>query len=171
MNYKSFETERLILKPASVDDAAFILKILNMPKFLKFVGDRKVRTLEQAKNYIAERMLPQLEKLGYGNYIVIQKSDNTKAGCCGLYKRDGLDIVDIGFAYLPEYEGKGFGFEAANALKKAAKNDFNIKEICAITAQQNKASQKLLEKLGLQFQKMVVLPNETEELRYYYLQL
>lgn len=169
--YKIFETERLILKPAAETDAAFILSILNMPKWLQYIGDRKVYTEEQAVAYIKERMIPQLEKLGYGNNIVINKADGKAVGVCGIYARPGLDMPDIGFAFLPENEGKGYGYEAASRLMQGAKEDFDVKQLSAITVRENIASQKLLSKLGLQYTKDVVLPGSDEELMYYEIEL
>ena len=90
-DYKVFETERLILRPTGVEDAALILKLLNMPKWLRFIGDRNVNTLEEAQLYIESRMLPQLGRLGYGNYTLVKKSDGTRLGTCGLYDREGLE--------------------------------------------------------------------------------
>jgi ribosomal-protein-alanine N-acetyltransferase len=162
--YKSYETERLFLKPTQVEDAAFILELLNTPKWIQFIGDRKVRTLEDAKNYIKNRMLPQLKRLGYSNYTVIRKEDNRKVGTCGLYDREGLEGVDIGFAFLPQFEGKGYAFEASDKVKNLAFNDFGIEEISAITVKENLSSQKLLKKLGLTFVKFTKIPNDDEEL-------
>ena len=109
-------------------------------------------------------MLPQLEKLGYSNYTVIRKSDGTKIGTCGLYNREGIDGIDIGFAFLPQYERKGYAFESVSKLKEVAISDFKISHISAITDRENKASQNLLERLGFKFEKIVQLPNDNEEL-------
>lgn len=163
----TFETERLILRPTSTEDAAFILKLLNSPKWIKNIGDRKVKTIEDASNYITEKMLPQLVRLGFSNYTVIRKSDGVKLGTCGLYDRDGLEGVDIGFAFLPEHEKQGYAFESASKLKAVAIQDFNIKTISAITIKENLASQKLIEKLGLNFIKIIKLPNDPVDLLLY----
>ncbi|MBJ6119541.1 GNAT family N-acetyltransferase [Pontibacter sp. BT310] len=166
-NYRSFETERLLLIPSTEDDAAFVLELLNTPKWLQYIGDRKVHTLEAAKEYIRNRMLPQYAKLGYGNYTVTRKDDGAKLGNCGLYDREGLEGIDIGFAFLPEHEGKGYAREAATEVKRAAIEVFGLNRIGAITVKENTSSQKLLEKLGLRFLKTVQLPNSDEELLYY----
>ena len=105
-SYRHFETERLILRPSGLEDAELVLELLNMPKWLKFIGDRNVKTLEEAQEYIKTRMLPQLERLGYSNYTMITKSDRSQIGTCGLYDREGLEGIDIGFALLPKYEGQ-----------------------------------------------------------------
>lgn len=166
-NYKTFETERLILRPTLEEDAEFILELLNTPKWIKYIGDRNVRTVEDAREYIRIKMLPQLKRLGYSNYTLIRKTDNAKIGTCGLYDREGLDGIDIGFAFLPDYERKGYAFEAANKLKEAAFNVFGIKAISAITENENISSQKLIEKLGLKLTGTTKLPEEDVELLLY----
>ncbi len=167
MNYKTFETERLLLKPTNEEDADLIYKLLNTPKWHKYIGDRDVTSLEAAKNYIKTKMTPQLEKLGYGNYSVIRKEDNQKMGTCGLYNREGVKGVDIGFAFLPEFERKGYGFEAAKKIKEVAFSEFGINRIQAYTSQNNVASQKLLEKIGLKQTGTTHLPDDDEELFVY----
>jgi len=165
--YKTFETERLVIKPTSVADAEFVFELLNTPKWIENVGDKNIKSVEDAKNYILNKMQPQLERLGYSNYTLIRKMDNAKIGACGLYDREGLDGIDIGFAFLPEYEKKGFAFEAANKIKNVAFTVFGINSISAITAKDNIPSQKLLKKLGLELIGMTVLPGEEEELLLY----
>jgi RimJ/RimL family protein N-acetyltransferase len=163
-NKTSFETTRLYLKPTNINDAIFILKLLNSPKWLKFIGDRNVHTIKDAENYITERMLPQFEQLGYGNYTVIRKLDGVKIGSCGLYNRDGIDGVDIGFAFLPAYENLGYAFESASTLLNIGKNTFKLPKINAITTKKNGKSQQLIKKLGLQFVEKIKIPNDDEEL-------
>ncbi|MCU4163771.1 GNAT family N-acetyltransferase [Carboxylicivirga caseinilyticus] len=167
MEYKTFETERLILRPISENDSELILELYNTPKFIKYIGDRNVRTVEDAKQYIREKMIPQLQRLGYSNYVLIRKEDNQKIGTCGLFDREGLEGIDIGFAFLPEYEKMGFAFEASAKLKEVAFNEFDIKTISAITAKDNFSSQKLIEKLGLRLIGTTKLPNDDEELLVY----
>ena len=170
-NYYTFETERLFLRPTQKEDSAFILKLLNTPKWLNFIGDRDVKDIKDAENYIADRMIPQLKKLGFSNYTIIRKSDNNKIGSCGLYDREGLDEIDIGFAFLPEFENKGYAFEATAELKKAASEVFGIKKLSAITLERNKSSRKLLEKLGFIFKEKIRLPDDPEELMLYFSRL
>ena len=170
MNFKAFETDRLIIRPTNVSDAPFILELMNTPKWLQFIGDRKLKTIHDAANYISSKMLPQLKELGYSNNTVIRKFDNVKIGCCGLYNRIGLDGIDIGFAFLPNFEGKSYAYEASNKIKDAALNEFNIQTLKAITSKENVGSQRLLEKLGLTFTKMITIPNDPEALILYELQ-
>lgn len=165
--YKSFETDRLILRPTEESDADYILEVMNTPKWIKNIGDRKVHSREDAIKYIRERMLPQLERLGYSNYTVIRKSDGVKMGSCGLYDREGLEGIDIGFAFLPAFEKKGYAYEASSRIMEAAIEDFGIELIKAITIPSNTASQKLLEKLGLEFQKRFYMEGDSEELMLY----
>jgi len=163
-NYKSYETERLTLRPTSTDDAQMLIDLFNAPKWIQFIGERNVKTIAEAKAYIEAKMLPQLERLGYANYTLIRKSDHTKLGSCGLYDREGLEGIDIGYALLPEFEKQGYAFEAASKMKDLAINEFGIAEINAITSKQNFASQKLLEKLDFKLMGTTILPNDTEEL-------
>ncbi len=164
---KKYETERLIIKPTNTEDAKFIFEIMNTPKYHKYIGDRNIKSLEDAENYIKNRMLLQYEKVGFGNFTIILKSDDSKIGFCGIYLRDGLDIPDIGFAFFEEFEGKGYAFEAASELKKLAKTEFGLQKLSGITVEYNHSSRKLLEKLGLKFQKKFFMEGDPEELIYY----
>lgn len=167
MENRKIETDRLILQPISVEDSQLIFELYNSPKFIKFIGDRNIRNLQDAENYIKERFLPQLERLGFGNYLIIRKSDGKKMGGVGVFERDGLDVHDIGFSFLPEFEGKGYAYESASILLETVCKEFGLTKISAITTKQNFSSQKLIEKLGLKFQKTVRLPNDDQELLYY----
>jgi len=165
--YTSFSTERLILKPTTVEDAEFILKLHNSPLWLQFIGDRNTKTILDAKTYIETKMLPQLHELGYGNYTVIRKKDNAKIGTCGLFNREGLEGIDIGFAFLSEFHNQGYAYESTKVIKEAALTKFNIKKLSAITMKENISSQKLLEKLGLVYTKDILIPNDDDELMLY----
>ncbi|GAA4296769.1 GNAT family N-acetyltransferase [Aestuariibaculum suncheonense] len=165
--YKTYETERLVLKPTDEDDSEFVLALLNTPKWLEYIGDRQVKTFEDAQTYIKNRMSSQLERLGFGNYTLIRKTDKFKIGSCGLYDREGLEGIDIGFAFLPEYEKQGYAFEAANKVKQLAFEEFGLTEIHAITIKENTSSQRLLEKLGLRFEKIINIPGDDENLLLY----
>ena len=169
--YKSYQTERLLLRPVVKEDAPFILELLNMPKWLQNIGDRNVKSLKAAEDYISTRMTPQLERLGYGNFAVIRKSDGAKMGCCGLYDREGLEGVDIGFSFLPAYERQGYAFESADKIMQLAQEEFKLTRVSGITMEANTASRKLLEKLGLKFEKFIKLPNDDEEIMYYAIQI
>ncbi len=165
-----FETERLLLRPTRIADAPFIYKLFNTPKWLKYIGDRNIKSVEAAATYIKHKMLPQLERLGYSSYTVIRKSDQEYIGTCGLYDREGLEGIDIGFAFLPEFEGQGFGYEAAIQLKEVAFQQFGLKKINAITGKENLASQKLLRKIGLQYVGVTKVGEEAEEVLFYSLE-
>ncbi len=116
---------------------------------------------------IEDKMTSQLDKLGYGNYTLIRKLDNIKLDTCGLYDREGLEGIDIGFALLPAYENLGYGYESAAKLLKIGIKEFHIKRISAITIKENIASQKLIEKLGLKYINTIRIPNDEEELLLY----
>ncbi len=168
--YQTFETERLLLKPTTEEDASFLLELLNTPKWIQNIGDRNIRSIEDAKNYIADRITPQFEKSGYSNYTVMRKSDSSKIGCCGIYDREGVEGLDIGFAFLPQYEKKGYAYESSNKIKQIAIDLFKIKKMSAVTLPQNIPSQKLLEKLGFIFIKIINIPNDPEDLMLYELE-
>lgn len=166
-NYSNIETNNLLIRPTTIEDANFLLKLMNSPKWIQFIGNREVYSIEEAENYITYKMLPQLENLGYTNNTITRKSDNVKIGICGLYKRDETDGLEIGFALLPKFENQGYAFEANIEMISFAKNILKVKSITAYTDPKNLASQKLLEKLGLLFIKPVILPNETENVLVY----
>ncbi|MFK7921027.1 MAG: GNAT family N-acetyltransferase [Bacteroidia bacterium] len=169
--YASFETERLILKPTDLDDAEYVFEQFNTPKWLANIGDRNIHSIEDAENYIKARHIPQFDRLGYGNYIMIRKHDQQKIGSCGLYDREGLKGIDIGFALLPTYEGKAYAYEASLRLKEIAIEEFGLRSIGAITTKTNLASQNLLTKLGLEFVEFRKIPGDDEELMYYLLEV
>lgn len=167
MAYKYYETERLILKPTTEDDAEFIIELLNSPTWLKYIGNRNVTTKTEAEEYINKRIKPQLDRIGISSFTLVTKADNIKVGLCGLYDREGLDGFDIGFALLPEFENNGYALESAIKVKEIAINELKLNEIKAITTKDNVASQRLLEKLGLQFNSTIRIPNDDEELLLY----
>ncbi|MDM5360740.1 GNAT family N-acetyltransferase [Peribacillus sp. RS7] len=162
---KVLETNRLILRWISPDDAEFILELLNEPSWIQFIGDKGVRTLEDARNYILKGPIEMYNRLGFGLYLTELKEEGIPIGICGLIKRDTLEDVDIGFAFLPRFWAKGYAYESASAVMAHGKNVLGINRIVAITSPNNHSSAKLLEKLGLQFERMVKFPNESQELR------
>ncbi|PHR12280.1 MAG: RimJ/RimL family protein N-acetyltransferase [Aequorivita sp.] len=143
------QTERLELREYTLDDAPFIYKLMNSEGWLKHIGDRNIKTLEDAENYMQKNYLSSYKKHGFGPYLVSLKEDGTALGTAGLYKRDNLEHPDIGFAFLAEYSGKGYAFEAAKAVMKFASETLRLKTIVGITLQANLSSIKLLKKLGL----------------------
>jgi RimJ/RimL family protein N-acetyltransferase len=145
------ETERLSLRQFTVDDAQFILKLLNEPSFLRYIGDKKVRNLEDARQYILNGPVASYERNGFGLYLVELKESYTPIGMCGFLKREELPDPDIGFAFMPEYWSKGFAFEAAAVLLQDARERLKLERILAITSLDNDASIKLLQRLGFGF--------------------
>jgi len=166
-NYISFQSERLIISPTLEKDAELIYQLMNTPKFIKYVGDRQLYSVEDAEKYIQDKMLPQLHSLGYSNYSLINKKNGAKIGICGLYDREGIDGIDIGFGILPEYEGLGYAFESSSRIIKAAFDKLEITKIKAITNKHNISSQRLLIKLGFKLKGIIMLPNENDELLLY----
>jgi len=158
------ETERLRLRRFALDDAEFIIRLLNSPGWLEFIGDRNVKTEEQAKAYLQNGPLKSYEVNGYGLCMVETKADNKPIGVCGIINRANLEGQDIGFAFLSEYIGLGYGYEIASAVLNYAMNELKLPRVLAITLPTNKPSIKLLEKIGLEFKKNFTFPDEDEEL-------
>lgn len=167
---KITETNRLSLRWVEESDAEFILTLLNEPGWLQYIGDKEVYTLEDANRYILNGPRAMYEQNGFGLFLAERKLDHTPIGLCGLIKRDGLEDVDIGFAFLSAYQSQGYAYEAACATVEFAKES-GIKRLVAITSKDNEPSSKLLEKLGMTFDGYVTLPNDTEELKKYGLKI
>ena len=166
---QALETERLLLRPLTTDDAPFILTLLNEPSFLRFIGDKKVRTVEDARQYLLNGPIASYNAHGFGLMLVELNDSHTPIGMCGLLKREELPDPDIGFAYVPDYWNKGFGFEAATAVMNDARERLKLDRLLAIVSPDNDSSIKLLEKLGFRFErdkgdvKLYALPNQPVE--------
>ena len=158
------ETERLILRGLNAGDAQFILALLNEPSFLRFIGDKKVRTVEDATQYIQNGPVASYERHGFGLCLVELKDTHTPIGICGLLKRDELPDPDIGFAFLPDFWNKGYAFESAAAVLQDARERLNLDRILAITNQDNEPSIKLLQKLGLHVERVIKMSTDSTEL-------
>ena len=158
-----FETERLSLRPFNVDDAQFILTLLNEPSFLRYIGDKQVRNLEDAKAYILNGPVASYERNGFGLYLVELRESYTPIGMCGFLKREELSAPDIGFAFLPDFWNKGFAFEAAAAVLQDAGE--RLRRILAITSLDNEASIKLLQRLGFRFEQEIKLSQDRERVK------
>jgi len=158
------ETERLILRGMDVADAPFILKLLNEPSFLRFIGDKKVRTVQDAEQYILNGPVASYNRNGFGLCLVELKETHTPIGMCGLLKRDELPHADIGFAFMPDFWNKGFAYEAAAAVMNDARERLKLERILAITNQDNESSIKLLQKLGLKFERVIKMSTDSAEL-------
>lgn len=162
-------TDRLVLRRLTLDDAPFILELLNTPGFLRFVGDRGVRTVEEARRFLAERYLPSYETNGFGLWRVERRDDGAPVGICGLLRRAELDDVDVGFALLPRFEGNGYAGEAAAAALAEARETHGLARLAAITDPANAGSIRVLQRLGFRLDGRIVLGGE--ELCYFLLEL
>jgi len=152
-----------MLRRLAAGDAAFILELLNEPAFLENIGDRGARTLADARRYIAKGPVASYRKFGFGLYLVELKDSGAPIGICGLLKRESLDDVDIGFAFLRKYWSQGYARESAAAVMHYGWTTLRLQRIVAITKPNNHASITLLEKLGLRFEKTVALPDHGGE--------
>ncbi len=144
-------SDRLVLREMTADDAPFILALLNDASFIRNIGDRGVRTLADARRYITKGPLAGYDEHGYGLWLVELMTERTPIGICGLLKRDVLEDPDIGFAYLPEFQSKGYGFEAARAVLDYAREVLRLRRVLAIVNADNVPSARLLAKLGMSF--------------------
>ena len=161
------ETQRLLLQEVQLADAPFIFELLNTPTWLKYIGDRGIKTLADAEQYIQKSFLDSYKKNGFGLYKLVLKTTNAPIGLCGLVNRPTLEDIDIGFTLLPKYAKKGYAYEAAKATMDYAWNELDLTTIVAITSKDNSNSQQLLEKIGLQQADTITLEGDDEELFLY----
>ena len=165
------KTKRLVLRRLTLDDAPLMLLVWNDPAFVRYVGDRGIRTVDEARTALAEGALKLYADYGFGPYRMSRKSDGVDVGICGLFRRDGLPDTDIGFSTLPQYCGQGFGYEAARAVIEHARTDARLARLTALVSADNTASVRLIEKLGLIFEKMIRIPGEASDVCLYAMQL
>jgi RimJ/RimL family protein N-acetyltransferase len=159
------ETDRLVLRKLSTDDAEFINELLNQPSFLRYIGDKEVRNNADAVRYIQTGPIASYERFGFGLYLVELKETGTSIGICGLLKRDSLPDVDVGFAFLPNYWSQGYAFESASAVMTYGREVLGLRRIVAITSPDNDASIRLLERIGLRFEGLIKLSEDQSEVR------
>lgn len=161
------ETARLSLRRLEFDDAPFLVGLLNQPSFLANIGDRGVRNIEDAHRYLREGPMAMYEKFGFGLWHVARRLDGASIGMCGLLKRDILPDVDVGYAFLPEHWGQGYAFEAADAALKHAARKFGLARVVAVVSEGNAGSIRVLEKLGMKFERVVSMRAGEPDVRLY----
>lgn len=159
------ETERLRLRKFTLDDAAFILRLLNEPSFIQNIADKNVRSLDDARNYILNGPAASYEKFGFGLYLVEEKESGFPVGMCGLLKRDILENPDIGYALVPEFWSKGYALEAARAVIGFEREKHGLKRVLAVVNPDNQSSIRLLEKSGFRFERMIRLSEGDKEIK------
>jgi ribosomal-protein-alanine N-acetyltransferase len=161
------ETERLVLRFFDFDDSEFIVRLLNEPSFIEHIGDKGVRSLKDARQYLLKGPLDSYERFGYGLNMVELKESGESIGMCGLVRRDNLDDADIGYAFLEQYWSRGYARESAGAVLNHARNTLGLDRIVAIVTPGNHSSIRLLEKIGLTFERMIRLNGDDEELQFF----
>jgi len=161
------KTPRLILRRATHDDAAFILKLLNQPDWIEYIGDRNIGDLAAAAVYINERLIAAYNRDGFGLYPVDLQSSGETIGLCGLVKRQTLPDPDIGFAFLDNWQGQGFAREAARATLKHAHDDLGIDRVIGFTLPENNRSIRLLESIGMVFDRKVFVDDDRQACNLY----
>jgi len=159
------ECKRLSLSEIGLDDAPFILELLNEAGFLRFIGDKGVRTLADAREYILQGPIDSYRKFGFGLYLATLREGGAPVGICGLVKRDTLVDVDVGFAVRAQYWSQGFASESAAAVLRYGREKVGLKRIVAITAPDNQGSIAVLEKIGLRFERRIHLVKDGPELK------
>jgi [ribosomal protein S5]-alanine N-acetyltransferase len=161
------ETSRLTLRRLVLDDAPFLVGLLNQPSFLANIGDRGVRNVDDAHRYLREGPLAMYQQHGFGLWQVARRSDGVPVGMCGLLRRDILPDVDLGYALLPEFWGQGYAFEAAAATLQHAARRFALARVIGVVSQGNTASIRVLEKLGMRYERMVSMKAGEPQVRLY----
>lgn len=159
------DTDRLAIRYITEDESHFIHRLLNDPSWIKYIGDKGIKTEEDAKNYIQTGPIQMYKEYGFGLYLVTLKETGVPIGLCGLIKRPSLENIDLGYAFLPEYTGKGYAFEATKAVLQYGKEQLSIDKIVAITTIDNFSSEKVLLKLGFIFDSLIKEKNDAEELK------
>ncbi len=158
-------TDRLRLRRLAVADAGFILRLLNEPSFIAHIGDKGVRTLADARGYILQGPVASYAEFGFGLWLVETNETGAAPGLCGLLKRETLADVDIGYAFLPEFWGRGYAVEAATAVLAYARDTLGLQRVVAVTSVGNQSSIRLLEKIGFQFERMISLADGEPEIK------
>ncbi len=158
------QTDRLSLRRMSLDDAGFIVELLNDPAFLRFIGDKGVRNSEDARRYIVTGPMDSYQRHGFGLWLVELKGSNRPIGICGLLKRESLADVDLGFAFLPQYRSKGYAYESAAAVMDHARTHLGLRRVVAISNADNTGSHRVLGKIGMGFDRMIRLSADGPEI-------
>ena len=164
---KILETERLTLGLIALEDADFYLELVNDPTWIENIRDMGIHTVEAARESILNNQISAQNKDGFSFYLVRQQIDNAPMGMCGLKKRDFLNDVDLGYAFLPRYAGHGFALEAATAVVQFARANLLLPKLAAITSPSNLRSNQLLKKLGFELERVLVLPGEERSTNLY----
>jgi RimJ/RimL family protein N-acetyltransferase len=161
------ETPRLVLRELEAEDAPFMLALLNEPSYILNIADRGVRDLEGARRYLEQRWRASYAQHGFGLWLVVERETGASTGLCGLVRRDGLDDADIGYAFLPAFWGRGYAIEAAQGVLTHARDALGFTRLVAIAVPENRPSIRVLEKLGMRFERLIRLPGEDKDLVLY----
>jgi [ribosomal protein S5]-alanine N-acetyltransferase len=161
------ETERLLLRRFTLDDAEFVMRLVNEPSFLRYIGDKGVGNLEDARRYLRDGPLASYDRFGFGLLLVTTKAGGEPIGMCGLLKRDTLEDADIGYAFLPAAWSRGYATEAGEAVLAHGQRAFGLARVVAITTPDNAASIRVLTRLGFRFERPIRLGSATEDLSLY----
>ena len=160
------DTPRLLLRALTPEDAAFVLKLTTDAAFITNIGDKGLRNEDDARRFIEEGPWTAQQKPGYGQFAIELKPSGVPAGVCGLLFRENLDVTDVGFALLAEHRGRGYAFEAAYAVMEYGRSKLHLDEIVGLTSRENVSSIRILEKLGMRFDRLVKMGAKSDVLLY-----
>src|SRR5687768_8461812 len=161
------ETARLTLRRLDFDDAPFLIGLLNQPSFIAHIGDRGVRNVEDANRYLRDGPMSMYQRYGFGLWHLSQRSDGAPIGMCGLLRRDTLPDVDVGYALLPQFWGRGFAFEAVEATLRHGADKFGLQRVIGVVSEGNTASIRVLEKVGMRYEGMISMRAGEPDVRLY----
>ena len=161
------KTERLIIRPITLNDASFILELVNTKKWINNIGQRNVHSIDDAETYIQTKMIDHYTKHGYGNFVMMRKNDRVIVGSVSLFNRQDVEGVDIGFAVKPCFFRQGYAYEGAVSIMKHARDELKLSSIIAFTSKKNIASQNLILRLGLEYEGTIIFGEKKEELLNY----
>ncbi|MBK8283691.1 MAG: GNAT family N-acetyltransferase [Ahniella sp.] len=158
------ETGRLRFVEFSPEYAPDLFRLMTDPDWLRNIGDRGVRSIDDARTQIEQKYRPQMREQGFGFFVLVDKASDSMAGMCGLIRRDGLDGIDLGYALLPEFRGRGLAVEAASAVLAWGQKQLGLSRVLAIVNPDNAASIAVLERVGMRFERLIRLPGEQKDL-------
>lgn len=161
------DSERLRFREVLPDDAPLFFELMNQPDYIRFIGDRNITDIDRALAYIEEKQRPSYRLNGFGSYVTERKSDGRALGFCGIYRRDGFDIPDLGYGFLSGYHGCGYASEAATAVLSHAENQLGLKQLCGIVSPDNDRSINLLKKIGFTWEKSGIFPQTDDPIELY----
>ncbi|MGB5236303.1 MAG: GNAT family N-acetyltransferase [Flavobacteriaceae bacterium] len=161
------ETERLLLREITLDDKEALFKLHSDPGVQEYTGEPVVESIEAIEKAILTR-INNYEKYGYGRWATYLKNGMQFVGWAGLAYLPEFDEIDLGYRLLPEYWGLGIATEASRAILNYGFDTLKLKKIIAIALKENKASIRVMEKVGMKFYKFAPYEPGSEDALWYW---